>query len=150
MKKSDKLTRKDVGLIEAFVKNEKYIYWIFLPPLVLFHTFAAASFFGTAGLAERTGIPSMFVTAFGTDYENTKMYSGAVLRVSRNLVHFPYCTFLVVIDLSLYILVFRFRTAVRKMWKIVEAKEAAYRKKLDETGAAKSESSKSEESKTKE
>lgn len=144
--KSDKLTRGDVGLIEGFTRNENWIYWVFIPPLIVFNIIATVNFFDSGKLAQEAGIPSMWVTAFGTEYENKEMYSGTLLKINKYLVYFIYSSFLLVLDIVIYSITYRFHKAVRIMWKIVESKEAAYRKKLAKTGAAKSESSESEES----
>jgi len=149
MKKSDKLTREDVDLIEGFVKNENIIFWILGPPLFFSNLFAATSLFGTAGLAERTGIPSIWVTAFGTDYQNTEMYSGAVLRISKNLVHFPYLSFLFLLTIVSVFVAYRFRKAVGKMWKIVESKAASSSEKVAGSGDAKSDGMKKKSDKLK-
>lgn len=121
MKKSDKLTKKDVAFIEGFVKKKKIIHWVFLPPLFVLVPFAVASLFVAAQLGEEAEVHSIWTTAFGKDYENTEMYSGSVLKINKYMVHFLHLSFLIVLDVSLYFFVIRFRKAVAKIWKIVES-----------------------------
>lgn len=137
MKKSDKLTKFDVRLIKGFVNKKKIIHWVFLPPLFVLLPFAVASLYMAAQLGEEAEVHSIWTTAFGKDYENTEMYSGAVLKINKYMVHFLYLTLLIVLDVSLYSFVIRFRKAVAKIWKIVRSEVDSTDEGSNESGGKK-------------
>lgn len=149
MKKSNKPTKFDVWLIKGFVNKKKIIHWVFLPPLFVLVPFSIASLFVAAQLGEEAEVHSIWSTAFGKDYENTEMYSGAVLKINKNMVHFVYLSFLIVLDVALYCFVIRFRKAVARIWRIVETEVTSSDEGPNEAGGSEGGGSDSHESKSK-
>lgn len=123
MKETEELTQKEGELMGRLLKSQKMFKWSPLFVILVLVPKIIMDFSAAYREAEAAGIESMWVTALGTHYQSTEMYSGAAFIVAKNFQQgLPYSLLTVGFVLFSFPIYRRQKLAI-KLWNILESKE---------------------------